>query len=88
MTQNKEDHIAELAKISGMSFDITKKILMTEIAIIQRDLRTRGEAQTFLGRVKITDGKLELVHPSHQIQQMTDRSSLVLRLLGELSSDP
>ena len=88
MVQNKEDHIAELAKVSGMSFDITKKILMTEIAMMRRDLRATGEAQTFLGRVKITGGTLELVHPGHQIQQMTDRSSLVLRLLGELSSDP
>ena len=88
MAQNKEGQIAELAKISGMSFDITKKILMTEIAMMQRDLRTKGEAQTFLGRVKIAGGKLELEHPCHQIQQLTERSSLVLRLLGELSSDP
>jgi hypothetical protein len=90
MTRDKEtaNHVAEIARICSLPIDATQKIITAELAIIRRDLKTNGEAQTLFGTLKFINGKLELEHPNRQIQQMTDKDSLVSRLVSELSSDP
>ena len=90
MTRDEETatHVAEIARICSLPIDVTQKIITAELAIIRRDLKTNGEAQTLFGTLKLINGKLELAHPNHQIQQMTDKDSIVSRLVSELSSDP
>ena len=89
MTRDEETaHVAEIARICSLPIDVTQKIMTAELDIIRRDLKTNGEAYTLFGTLKIINGKLELAHPNRQIQQLTDRESLVSRLVSELSSDP
>ena len=89
MTRDEEtaNHVAEIARICSLPIDVTQKIITAELAIIRRDLKTNGEAHTLFGTLKFINGKLELAHPNRQIQQLTDRESLVSRLVSELSSD-
>ena len=90
MTRDEETatHVAEIARICSLPIDVTQKIITAELAIIRRDLKSNGEAYTLFGTLKFINGKLELAHPNRQIQQLTDRESLVSRLVSELSSDP
>jgi hypothetical protein len=67
MTEDDEEtaHIGEIAKISSVSVEITQRIVMTQIAMLLRDLGTKGEATTIIGKVKFISGKLDLLHPNH-----------------------
>ena len=90
ITREKETatHVAEIARICSLPIDVTQKIITAELAIIRRDLKSNGKAYTVFGTLTFINGKLELAHPNRQIQQLTDRESLVSRLVSELSSDP
>ena len=81
-------HVPEIARICSLPIDVTQKIITAELAIIRRDLKSAGKAYTVFGTLTFINGKLELAHPNRQIQQLTDRESLVSRLVSELSFDP
>jgi hypothetical protein len=89
MTEEEETaHIAEIARISLIRIEITERIVMTQIAMLLRDLGIKGEATTIIGKVELVGGTLVLVHPNEQMQKMTDKRCLVSRLVNELSSYP
>jgi hypothetical protein len=89
MTESEEAaHIAEIARISFVPVETTERIVTIQIAMLLRDLGTKGEAYTVVGQVKLVGGKLALVHPNEQMQKMTDTRCLVSRLVNELSSNP
>jgi hypothetical protein len=86
-SEEENQYVAELARISSTSFSITMRIVDIQLAMLLRDLGIKGESQTLIGKVKMNgDGNLVIDTPNSQIKKMLNKRHLVNKLLREAGS--
>jgi hypothetical protein len=84
---DESNYIVELARVSGTSVPIVSKIVELQMAMLLRDLGVYGQAQTLIGRVKITkEGHFVTVNPNSQIKNMLTNKHMTRKLVREMES--